>query len=57
MKTGGRILLARSIRPSKTESLEYVEIGAAMMEGMTATEAHVVLPRMRPRVAVERALV
>ena len=57
MKTGGRTALPRTIRPSNTESLECVERGAAMMEGITATEAQVVEPRIRPSVAVERALV
>lgn len=53
-KSGGRTAFARWIRPAKTDSLALVESGAAMMEGMTAREAHDVEPRRRP--VVRRAV-
>lgn len=45
--------MALKIRPLKTESLAYVEIGAAIREGITASDAHDVEPRMRPVVKVD----
>lgn len=53
MKTGRKTAFPRFIRPSKTDSLLWVESGAAIMEGITESEVHVVEPRMRASVVVE----